>query len=63
MGAHGERIAHCQHIKIYTFISLPVQIDGEACKLKPSIIEIVLQNKALMIRKDPLRAQASPLVG
>lgn len=63
MGAHGERIAQCQHIKLYTFVSLPVQIDGEACKLKPSIIEVVLQNKALMIRKEPLRTSQAPLRG
>ncbi|XP_019848920.1 PREDICTED: diacylglycerol kinase zeta-like [Amphimedon queenslandica] len=63
MGAHGERIAHCQHIKIYTYTSLPIQIDGEACKLKPSIIEIVHQNKALMVKKEALRTHASPLRG
>ena len=63
MGAHGERIAHCQHIKIYTYASLPIQIDGEACKLKPSIIEIVHQNKALMVKKEALRTHASPLRG
>ena len=63
MGAHGERLAQCQHVKIFTTASLPVQIDGEACKLKPSIIELVLQNKAVMIRKEPLKTQQAPLRG
>lgn len=61
VGAHGERIAQCQHIKLHTFTSLPVQIDGEACKIKPSIIEVVHQNKALMVRKTPLRTSPAPL--
>ena len=61
MGAHGERIAQCQHIKLHTLTSLPVQIDGEACKIKPSIIEVVHQNKALMVRKTPLRTSPAPL--
>ena len=26
--AHGERIAQCEHIKLITARSLPVQIDG-----------------------------------
>jgi len=26
--AHGERIAQCEHIKLITDRSLPVQIDG-----------------------------------
>ena len=63
MNAHGERIAQCQHIKLITTASLPVQIDGEACKLKPSVIEVVLQNKAIMIKKAPLRSVNAPLRG
>ena len=63
LGAHGERIAHCQHVKLYTYTSLPVQIDGEACKIKPSIIEVVFQNKSLMIMKAPLRELHAPLRG
>ena len=63
LGAHGERIAHCQHIKLYTYTSLPVQIDGEACKIKPSIVEVVYQNKALMVKKAPLRESRAPLRG
>ena len=63
MNAHGERIAQCQHIKLITTTSLPVQIDGEACKLKPSVIEVVHQNKAIMIKKVPLRSINAPLRG
>ncbi len=28
LGIHGERIAQCEHIKLVTTRSLPVQIDG-----------------------------------
>ncbi|XP_064397829.1 diacylglycerol kinase zeta-like isoform X2 [Halichondria panicea] len=49
--AHGERLAQCQHVKIMTTKALPVQIDGEACKLLPSAIEVVLKNKVPMVTK------------
>ena len=61
--AHGERIAQCQHIKLKTTMSLPVQIDGEACRIKPSILEVVHQNKANMIKKGPLRSVQHPFSG
>ena len=59
----GDRIAQCQHIKLITTTSLPVQIDGETCKLKPSVIEVTLHNKANMIKKVPLPSVNPPLRG
>lgn len=61
--ARGERIAQCRHIKMVTNISLPIQIDGEAWKLQPSIIECGLKNTVPMIRKVPRRNLETPLHG
>jgi diacylglycerol kinase (ATP) len=61
--SHGERIAQCEHIKMYTMKSLPVQIDGEPCKLQPSIVEVVQKNTAQMIRKVPRKYSETPLKG
>ncbi|KAL5475850.1 hypothetical protein EMCRGX_G025720 [Ephydatia muelleri] len=50
--AHGERIAQCVHIKLRTKKCIPVQIDGEAWKLCPSVIEIIHKNKVPMVMKS-----------
>lgn len=56
-GGHGTCIAQCRSAKIVTTKTIPMQVDGEACKLKPSTIEIKKLNQALMLaKKKPGRA-------
>lgn len=50
-GGHGTCIAQCKSAKIITSKTIPMQVDGEAAKLKPSIIELNLLNKAVMLAK------------
>ncbi|XP_058444513.1 eye-specific diacylglycerol kinase isoform X2 [Malaya genurostris] len=50
-GGHGTCIAQCKTAKVVTSKTIPMQVDGEACKLKPSIIELTLLNKAVMLAK------------
>lgn len=50
-GGHGTCIAQCRSAKIVTSKTIPMQVDGEACKVKPSIIEMSLLNKAVMLAK------------
>ncbi|XP_049540536.1 eye-specific diacylglycerol kinase-like [Anopheles darlingi] len=56
-GGHGTCIAQCKSAKIVTSRTIPMQVDGEACKLRPSNIELTLLNKAVMLaKKKPGRA-------
>ncbi|XP_030244202.1 eye-specific diacylglycerol kinase-like isoform X3 [Drosophila navojoa] len=50
-GMHGTCICQCRKAKIITKRTIPMQVDGEACRVKPSIIEIELLNQALMLAK------------
>ncbi|XP_054261005.1 eye-specific diacylglycerol kinase-like isoform X3 [Macrosteles quadrilineatus] len=50
-GGHGTTICQCQSAKIVTTKTIPMQVDGEACKLNPSIITMNLLNKAPMLAK------------
>lgn len=50
-GKHGTCITQCKTAKIVTSKTIPMQVDGEAAKLKPSIIEINMLNKAVMLAK------------
>ncbi|KAH8408993.1 hypothetical protein KR009_004912, partial [Drosophila setifemur] len=50
-GMHGTCICQCRKARIITKRTIPMQVDGEACRVKPSIIEIELLNKALMLSK------------
>ncbi|XP_070538352.1 diacylglycerol kinase zeta-like isoform X4 [Ptychodera flava] len=60
VGGHGERLCQCREIKICTAKSLPMQVDGEPCRLAPSIIKITLKNQANMILK-PKRRGSMPI--
>ncbi|GAB1605773.1 diacylglycerol kinase zeta-like [Argonauta hians] len=51
VGGHGERLIQCQEVKLTTYKTIPMQVDGEPCKLKPSTIIISLKNQANMIQK------------
>ncbi|XP_026467404.1 eye-specific diacylglycerol kinase-like [Ctenocephalides felis] len=50
-GGHGTCITQCRSARIVTSKTIPMQVDGEACKLMPSIIQLTLLNKALMLAK------------
>ncbi|KAJ3665035.1 hypothetical protein Zmor_000551 [Zophobas morio] len=50
-GGHGTCITQCKSAKIVTSKTIPMQVDGEACKLNPSIITLSLLNKAPMLAK------------
>ena len=48
--------------KIYYLLYLPIDYT-EACKLQPSVIEVGLKNKAMMVRKVARRHLEAPLQG
>ncbi|KAK1128469.1 hypothetical protein K0M31_002929 [Melipona bicolor] len=50
-GGHGTCIAQCSTAKLVTTRTIPMQVDGEACRLLPSIISLKLLNKATMLAK------------
>ncbi|XP_076346730.1 diacylglycerol kinase zeta-like isoform X2 [Tachypleus tridentatus] len=50
-GGRGTCLAQCRQARIITTRTIPVQVDGEPCKLLPSIIELRLRNKANMVAK------------
>uniref|UniRef100_V9IEU5 Eye-specific diacylglycerol kinase n=2 Tax=Apis cerana TaxID=7461 RepID=V9IEU5_APICE len=50
-GGHGTCIAQCSTAKLVTTRTIPMQVDGEACRLLPSIINLKLLNKATMLAK------------
>ncbi|CAH2003450.1 unnamed protein product [Acanthoscelides obtectus] len=50
-GGHGTCITQCRTAKIVTSKTIPMQVDGEACRLAPSIITLTHLNKAPMLIK------------
>ena len=61
MGGHGERLTQCHEVQLKTFKSIPMQLDGEPCRLKPSVITLTMRNQANMIMK-PKRRGSMPIV-
>ncbi|XP_072528403.1 diacylglycerol kinase zeta isoform X1 [Salminus brasiliensis] len=55
VGGHGERLNQCHEVTLTTFKPIPVQVDGEPCRLAPSIIRIALRNQANMVQKTKRR--------
>ncbi|XP_013878468.1 diacylglycerol kinase zeta [Austrofundulus limnaeus] len=51
VGGHGERLHQCKEVTLTTTKSIPMQVDGEPCKLSPSIIRISLRSQANMVQK------------
>uniref|UniRef100_A0A158QEG8 Diacylglycerol kinase n=1 Tax=Hymenolepis diminuta TaxID=6216 RepID=A0A158QEG8_HYMDI len=51
MGGHGDRICQCSEMTLTTRKTIPMQIDGEPCRLGPSIIDIRLRNQAYVVQK------------
>lgn len=55
VGGHGERLHQCKEVTLTTYKSIPMQVDGEPCKLAPSVIRINLRNQANMVQKAKRR--------
>ncbi|CAH8593695.1 unnamed protein product [Heterobilharzia americana] len=51
IGGHGDRICQCRHIRLTTDKVIPMQMDGEPCRLVPSTIEVFCSHQALVIQK------------
>lgn len=60
VGGHGERLTQCREVVLSTSKAIPVQVDGEPCKLAASRIRIALRNQATMVQKVKRRS-ATPL--
>ncbi|XP_047631827.1 diacylglycerol kinase zeta isoform X3 [Phacochoerus africanus] len=60
VGGHGERLTQCREVLLTTSKAIPVQVDGEPCKLAASRIRIALRNQATMVQKAKRRS-AAPL--
>ncbi|KAM6958437.1 diacylglycerol kinase zeta isoform 3-T3 [Tautogolabrus adspersus] len=56
VGGHGERLNQCREVTLTTTKPLPVQVDGEPCRLAPSVIHISLRNQANMVLKTKRRS-------
>ncbi|XP_012941356.1 diacylglycerol kinase zeta [Aplysia californica] len=60
VGGHGERLMQCREVRLTTYKSMPMQMDGEPCRLRPSHINITFRNQANMITK-PKRRGSVPI--
>ncbi|XP_062973536.1 diacylglycerol kinase zeta isoform X2 [Elgaria multicarinata webbii] len=61
VGGHGERLHQCREVLLTTTKAIPMQVDGEPCKLGPSCIRISLRNQANMVQKTK-RRNSMPLL-
>ncbi|KAK3703954.1 hypothetical protein QZH41_014174 [Actinostola sp. cb2023] len=59
VGGHGERIAQCRNAVITTSKTIPMQVDGEPCRLASSRIRISRRNQVDMIQKTKRRGLGS----
>ncbi|XP_065205629.1 eye-specific diacylglycerol kinase-like isoform X2 [Planococcus citri] len=50
-GGHGTCLCQCKTARIVTSKTIPMQVDGEACRLNPSIITLSFLNQAQMLTK------------
>ncbi|XP_062339312.1 diacylglycerol kinase iota isoform X1 [Osmerus eperlanus] len=55
VGGHGERLHQCREVVLTTFKTVPIQVDGEPCRLAPSTLRISLRNQANMVQKSKRR--------
>ncbi|XP_036433333.1 diacylglycerol kinase iota [Colossoma macropomum] len=55
VGGHGERLHQCREVTLTTYKTIPVQVDGEPCRLAPSTLRISLRNQANMVQKSKRR--------
>ncbi|XP_067129236.1 diacylglycerol kinase iota isoform X1 [Centruroides vittatus] len=59
-GGHGTCLAQCRKARLITTKTIPMQVDGEPCRLLPSIIELSLRNQANVISKTKQRHDYAP---
>ncbi|XP_031439027.1 diacylglycerol kinase iota isoform X2 [Clupea harengus] len=55
VGGHGERLHQCREVILTTYKTLPVQVDGEPCRMAASTLHISLRNQANMVQKSKRR--------
>ncbi|XP_049497881.1 diacylglycerol kinase iota isoform X2 [Panthera uncia] len=55
VGGHGERLHQCREVVLLTYKPIPMQVDGEPCRLAPAMIRISLRNQANMVQKSKRR--------
>uniref|UniRef100_H3AUT3 Diacylglycerol kinase n=1 Tax=Latimeria chalumnae TaxID=7897 RepID=H3AUT3_LATCH len=55
VGGHGERLHQCREVTLTTYKTIPMQVDGEPCRLAPSVVRISLRNQANMVQKSKRR--------
>ncbi|KAJ6219702.1 hypothetical protein RDWZM_005514 [Blomia tropicalis] len=60
-GGHGTCIAQCRSAKIVTTRTIPMQVDGEPCRLLPSLIHLELRNQANLIAKTKSSPQQTEM--
>ena len=59
IGAHGGvRLTQCHVARLETSKTIPVQVDGEPCRLPPSIIHVKHRSQATMILRPKRRASS-----
>ncbi|KAK3769756.1 hypothetical protein RRG08_046862 [Elysia crispata] len=61
VGGHGDRLAQCREVSLTTHKSMPMQVDGEPCRLRPSHIDITFRCQSNMVTK-PKRRGSMPIV-
>lgn len=59
VGGRGERIAQCSEVRITTIKAIPAQVDGEPCKLAPSVITIKFHSKVPMLQRISIKVISS----
>ena len=63
-GGHGTCLAQCRTARIVTRRVIPMQVDGEACRLNPAIINLQLLNQAPVLakRRGGMERNRAPIV-
>ncbi|GFN90077.1 diacylglycerol kinase, partial [Plakobranchus ocellatus] len=61
VGGHGDRLTQCREVRLTTHKSMPMQVDGEPCRLRPSHIDITFRCQSNMVTK-PKRRGSMPIV-
>lgn len=56
-GGHGTCLCQCRSARVVTSKTIPVQVDGEPCRLLPSLIELHMRNTACMVAKAKIHNQ------
>ncbi|KAF5403509.1 Diacylglycerol kinase, partial [Paragonimus heterotremus] len=58
VGGHGDRICQCREVILTTDKVIPMQMDGEPCRLLPAKIEIRCSHQALVVKKRGRRSSS-----